>query len=540
MATAFMRWLETKPGDYDRGIRILTLGQLEPLQQRLVDDHIQPGWDVLEIGCGTGALTVMLADAGANVAALDRSQAMLREAELRVQDQKHAERIRRLQMDATAISEQFDPASFDAIVSSLVFSEMGEQEQRFVLAQAHRLLRRGGKLLILDEVKPQGVLPGVLSTMIRLPLRAITWLVTRTTSSPLHRFEEKLRLAGFSAKPAGLSLGGTLQIFRAEPALDPVPFRQPIASLGRLRGTWTLKAVLMELWALFFRILPPYPQQPPGLYAFGHPDDDAPLLVTGNYLLTVQRLTRAIEGKLDTWILVADSDGINVWCGGGGGFLTAERILAAWRLSGLDGVLKHQSMILPQLCANGVDGWKIRSESGWQVHWGPVRARDIPAYLDANLEKTDDMRWVSFPLPDRLEMMASTLGFYALMILIPVAIFWGNLLVPITVSLLALSAFYAITLHWLPGRDGLGKSVPLAGIAVLGMLAYSALRGQFSAHILFNRAVGLVGLSVFIGAELQGMSPEMRGEQANWGREVLIAVVLILIYWLVPILVGWR
>jgi hypothetical protein len=150
------------------------------------------------------------------------------------------------------------------------------------------------------------------------------------------------------------------------------------------------------------------------------------------------------------------------------------------------------------------------------------------------------MRLVSFPLLDRLEMMAATLGFYALMILLPVAIFWRSLLWPLTLSLLALSTFYAVVLHWLPGKDGLQKSVPLTGIALLGLLVYSSFQGPTPALQLFNRALGLTGLSVFIGAELQGMSPQMRGEQANWGWEAALAAVLLLLYWLLPMIVGWR
>jgi hypothetical protein len=156
------------------------------------------------------------------------------------------------------------------------------------------------------------------------------------------------------------------------------------------------------------------------------------------------------------------------------------------------------------------------------------------------MEKDEAMRLVVFPLLDRLEMIAATLGFYALLILIPVAIFWQGLLAPLALSMLAISLFYAITLPWIPGKDGLHKSVPLTGIVLLGMLTYSAFEGQTLPVQLFDRAIGLAGLSVFVGAELQGMSPKMRGEQANWGWEVIIAIVLILLYWLVPMFVGWR
>ena len=540
MATAFMRWLETRPGYYDRGIRLLTLGRLEALQQKLVDQHIQPGMQVLEIGCGTGALTMKMALAGADVTAVDRSRPMLEQAFERFQDYELDSNVEWIHMDATGIGDRFDEDSFDAVVSSLAFSEMTPQVQHYVLVQSRRLVRPEGSLTILDEFKPDGWPARLLSMFARLPLRALTWLLTRTTTSPLKKFESRLETAGFSSDTTASTLAGTLKYIHARPSPATLNAEQNVAALARLRGGWSVKVVLTELWALFFRIVPPYPAQTPGVYSIGEPGPDAPLLVTGNYLLTVQRLVRAIDGKLDAWLLVADSDGINVWCAGGGGFLTAERILAALRVSNLEGVLKHRTMILPQLCANGVDGWRLREASGWQVRWGPIRASDIRAYLAAGMEKDEAMRTVTFPLARRLEMMAATLGFYALLILIPVAIFWRELLVPLALSLISISAFYAVVMNWLPGRDGLEKSVPLTAIVLTGLVAYSMLADQLSAQVLFSRAIGLIALSVFVGAELQGMSPEMRGEQANWGWEALIALCLAVVYWLVPLMAGWR
>jgi hypothetical protein len=102
-----------------------------------------------------------------------------------------------------------------------------------------------------------------------------------------------------------------------------------------------------------------------------------------------------------------------------------------------------------------------------------------------------------------------------------------------------LSYFYALTLPLIPGRDGLAKSVPLALIALAGMLAYSLITGTLDPFQLFRRGVGMLALSVFVAAELQGMSPLMRGEQANWGWEAVIAIALGGIYWLLPRLLGW-
>jgi ubiquinone/menaquinone biosynthesis C-methylase UbiE len=540
MATVFMKWLETTPGDYDRGIQILTLGRLERLRQRIVGEYVQPGTRVLEIGCGTGALAISMAQAGAIVTAIDASPPMLVEAQKKVAAADMHDRVTLISMDATSIGDRFSPASFDLIVAALVFSELPPDEQRTVLEACATLLAPGGRLVIADEAIPSRPLSRVLFYLVRWPLVLLTWLLTRTSTASLRGLDALLAEAGLRPRPVASYLGGSLIVVESRPAAAGPAAELHPSVVGTLRHRVTLRTLLIDLWALFFRIIPPYPKVRPGLYAVGQPDRDSPVLVTGNFDLTVRRLLHAIDGRVDAWLLVADSAGINVWCGAGGGYFTADKVMAAVASSHLEEVVDHHALILPQLCANGVDGWRIRREAGWGVHWGPVRARDIPAYLAGGREKTDAMRWVRFPLHDRLEMTTVTLGFYGLLILLPVFLFWRSHFWPIAASLVALSYFYAIVHPWLPGRDGLAKSVPLALIALAGLLVYAAVWNPLPIPRLFNWGVGLTGLSVFTGAELQGMSPLMRGEQANWGWEAIIAVGLGLIYWLVPLFLGWR
>ncbi len=540
MATVFMKWLETQPEQYDRGIRLLTLGKLQELQQQLVELLIHPGMRVLEIGCGTGALTVAMAAKGAKVLGIDLDADMLAQAENRIAASGLDEGVDLRHMDAALIADHFQSASFDLIVSSLAFSEMTRDAQAYVLSACLSLLAPEGQLAILDEISPSGWAARFAVAAVHFPLRIITWLLTRATTHPLRDFRAVLERAGYRAQVVDSYLLGSLCLYLAKPRSEDAARQLPDSFKGRLRHRVNLRTMLIDLWAIFFRIIPPYPKVEPGLYAVGEPNPDSPVLVTGNFDLTVRRLVKAIDTKLDVWLLVVDSSGINVWCAAGGGFLTAERIIGALRTSRLDEVVKHHALILPQLCANGVDGWEIRKQTKWGVHWGPVRATDLPAYLQAGRKKTDDMRHVRFPLRDRLEMVAATMGFYGLMILIPVALIWPSSFWPLLVAMFGLSIFYAITLPWLPGHDGLAKSLPLALIALAGMLLYSWRVDSMALPDIFNRFVGLTGLSVFVGAELQGMSPRMRGEQANWSWEALIAVVLGLAYWLVPILLGWR
>jgi len=536
-----MKWLETSPRDYDRGIQILTLGRLQRLKEKIVRDYVYEGARVLEIGCGTGTLAAMMAKQGATVTGIDTSSRMLAEAQKKTESKDLEGRVTLKRMDVALIGDRFPPASFDLIVSTLVFSELVPDEQRYVLEACTGLLAHGGRLLIADEVIPSRALARLLFYLIRWPLVLLTWLLTRTSTAALRDFDSLLAKSGFHACPAASYLGGSLVLYEILPAHETQPEIELAPTVvGHLRPCVTFRTLLIDLWTLLFRIIPPYPKVRPGLYAVGHPDPDSPVLVTGNFDLTVRRLVRAIDGQVDAWVLVADSSGINVWCAAGGGYFTAEKVIAAVKSSHLEKVVNHHALILPQLCANGVDGWRVREETGWGVHWGPVRAEDIPAFLAARRKKTDAMRWVRFPLKDRLEMVTVTLGFYGLLILLPVLLFWRHLFWPVTASLVSLSYFYAIVHPWLPGRDGLLKSIPLTLITLAGLFAYTTIWNPLPATRLFNWAVGLTGLSVFIAAELQGMSPLMRGEQANWGWEVVIGVALGLIYCLTPLALGWR
>ncbi len=549
MATVFMKWLERSPQDYDRGIRILTLGALEKLHREIAHRYIQPDMRVLEIGCGSGALATEMAKQGAVVVAIDASAGMLAQAKKRIENESLGDSVDLHLMDASMLAETFEPASFDCIVASLVLSEMPLDDQTFLLQNCSKLLKPEGRLLIADEVLPERGWDRLRYHTVHWPLSLLTWLLTRTTTSPLRDFSFRMESAGFDVNLAASHLAGSLVLYEAQPvsARSPEPVTAgredvplPVPIVGRLRHQVTLRTLLIDLWALFFRIIPPYPKVRPGLYRLGEPSVDSPVLVTGNFDLTVRRLVKVIDELVDVWILVVDTSGINVWCAAGGGFFTAEKVIAALKSSRLETVVNHHALILPQLCANGVDGWRIREQTGWGVHWGPARATDIPAYLAAHRKKSDAMRWVRFPLKDRLEMVTVTLGFYGLLILLPVFIFWRSLFWPVSASMLGLSYFYAVVHPWLPGRDGLAKSVPLALITLAGFFIYSSIWNPLPAANLFHWAVGLTGLSVFSAAELQGMSPLMRGEQANWTWEAIIGAGLALFYWLVPVITGWR
>lgn len=139
----------------------------------------------------------------------------------------------------------------------------------------------------------------------------------------------------------------------------------------------------------------------PGLYAVGSPGIDSLVFVTANYKMSFDAL-RSCLGGLDGWILALDTKGINVWCAAGKGtFGTAELVSRIAEVS-LASIVRHRTLVLPQLGAPGVSAPEVARQTGFRVEWGPVRAADIKAWLAADRRKSEAMREVRFDLRDRM------------------------------------------------------------------------------------------------------------------------------------------
>jgi len=139
----------------------------------------------------------------------------------------------------------------------------------------------------------------------------------------------------------------------------------------------------------------------PGLYAVGKPVGESPVLVSANYKLTFDTLRKNLAG-LDCWLLILDTKGINVWCAAGKGTFGTDELVSRIASSELSKYVTHNRLILPQLGATGVSAHEVKSRSGFDVNYGPVRAEDIKAYIGAGYKATKEMRTVNFTLWDRL------------------------------------------------------------------------------------------------------------------------------------------
>ena len=169
----------------------------------------------------------------------------------------------------------------------------------------------------------------------------------------------------------------------------------------------------------------------PGLYALGQPDEKSPVLVTANYKMSFDRLRKALPGR-NAWILVLDTKGINVWCAAGKGTFGTEELVARIGSSGLERVVSHREVILPQLSAPGVAAHQVRKLSGFKGVFGPIRAEDLPAFMDNGMKATAEMRFKTFTTWERFVLIPVELveALKAAVIITPVLLILSGLLGP--------------------------------------------------------------------------------------------------------------
>jgi demethylmenaquinone methyltransferase/2-methoxy-6-polyprenyl-1,4-benzoquinol methylase len=210
-----MRWLEGSPERYDAGMRALTFGRISLLHAAVAEAAVrEPGDRVLEIGCGTGAVTGRLCARGARVTALDQSPEMLEQAMARVAARGAGDVV---WLEQTASEIDGLPAdAFEAVVLSLCLSDMSGDERRYVLSQAAQRIAPGGRLVAADEVcAPAGWRRGV-QRLVRVPQAAIGWLLVGSLSRPLPDLSGEIRATGLHIRHEAAWLLGSLQLVVAE------------------------------------------------------------------------------------------------------------------------------------------------------------------------------------------------------------------------------------------------------------------------------------------------------------------------------------
>jgi NAD-dependent dihydropyrimidine dehydrogenase PreA subunit len=282
--------------------------------------------------------------------------------------------------------------------------------------------------------------------------------------------------------------------------------------MRRLSFIWV--SVLQTL----LRVLP-FPCRT-GLVRIGTPGPSSPVFLTGNFRLTVERVRRSLEG-IDAYLLVANSRGVNVWCSATGGLLSNHAVISVLKTSGIEDLVHHRQVILPQLAATGIQGETIRKKTGWRVVWGPVYARSIRAFLNAGLEKTAEMRTVSFPWPQRIEM-AVAWAFPISLLSLFVFPSWREGVVPLVGLVWGWAFFIFLSFPLYQGRlrarrknrgfvffDFGERAVPLFLwlLFLLGLVAYITLIRDSSWLLAVHWGMSSLIVVLILGLDLRGSTP---------------------------------
>lgn len=135
-------WLAALPLGGEERLRAEVIALMRPLE----------GMRVLELFAGTSSLSMMAAKEGATAVALDKSAGMQGAAREKIRRQTGAVRLAR--GDASTLP--FQTETFDRAVISLGLHETEAWSIPLVLAEAHRVLKKGGRLAIFDYYGADG------------------------------------------------------------------------------------------------------------------------------------------------------------------------------------------------------------------------------------------------------------------------------------------------------------------------------------------------------------------------------------------------
>ncbi|MHB1463936.1 MAG: methyltransferase domain-containing protein [Thermoleophilia bacterium] len=131
---------------------------------------VSPGQAVLDVACGTGTLAQLLAGCagpGGRVTGVDISERMLGVARRKAEAQGlWPPQLEFIQANAEDLP--FGDAGFDCATASLAIHELNRQGRTNALAEMHRVLRPGGRIVIADMRPPDTPITRLGMSVVRL------------------------------------------------------------------------------------------------------------------------------------------------------------------------------------------------------------------------------------------------------------------------------------------------------------------------------------------------------------------------------------
>ena len=318
----------------------------------------------------------------------------------------------------------------------------------------------------------------------------------------------------------------------------------------------------LKRWSLRWGVGRYHATVAPGLYRIGSPAPASPVLATCNYRMTVDLLRRDLAG-VDCWLLVLETFGVNVWCAAGKGAFGTDELARRIYAVHLAEVVDHERIVLPQLGAVGVAAQTVRELTGYRVVWGPIRSRDVRAFLSAGMKATPEMRAVTFTFAERIalapvEFLGAWRWAWAILVLAVLAAGGASVgahrLTP-RVALLALVPSvlaYALgtlaggvavpaLLPWLPGRAFSVKGA-FAGavLALVALAAPTGMLGMMSPTLWAAVVLGVAAFASYVAVNFTGATPftspsgverELRRALPWQATALVVALVIWAIAW---------
>jgi len=174
---------------------------------------LRSGMRALDLGCGTGTLTLRLARSapGASVVGIDADAAALERARVKLAGSGARAELIEARAEALPLAD----ASFDRVVSSLVFHHLTRDGKRAALAEARRVLRPDGELHVADWGRPHDLVMRAAF----LPVQLLDGFAT-TSDNVRGLLPELISAAGFAQveeTSRRRTVFGTLVLLRARP-----------------------------------------------------------------------------------------------------------------------------------------------------------------------------------------------------------------------------------------------------------------------------------------------------------------------------------
>ena len=332
--------------------------------------------------------------------------------------------------------------------------------------------------------------------------------------------------------------------------MSTLPAENPTADeIVRLSTTLTWRDTLKR-WSLRWGFARESSAVEPGLYRVGSPQPSSPVIVTANYRMTVDLVRRDLAG-VDAWLLVLDTYGINVWCAAGKKTFGTDELVRRIFATHLADYVEHETLILPQLGAVGVAAHRVRQLSGYRVVWGPVRSRDLNAFLAAGNATTPEMRAVTFTMRERLVLAPMEIvpslryALYAIPAMVALAVLGASIgarkFVPLAalMSLLPAVVMFVLAivagallvpalLPWVPGRAFTVKgAVTGAAVGLLGLVALPGMLGMLSPWAWVAVVLAVASAASYVGVNFTGSTPytSPSGVEAELRRAIPLELV---------------